>query len=173
MRIEDFKKEYPDLALKDYGQVDDMSVEEVRECFGLPESEFRPLLAEHNASRSEFIEYEEDLIFLDDALPELPRKLYTVRVLGYGEIPREALRNFATLHPEEFRAGKFWFPRNNVIYRSLSGAKGRAGMLAFNGVSCEVVECTPDWRVHETQREKLARLEAENAALRARLGEVA
>lgn len=173
MRIEDFKKEYPGVSLEHIGQIEDMTVEEVKECCGLPESEFRPLLAEHNAAHWELLGPDDDDYLVDGSLPELPKKLYMVRVLGYGEVPREALRNFATLHPEEFRAGRFWLPRTDVIYRSLSGAKGRAGMLAFNGVSCEVVECTPDWRMWETQREKLARLEAENAALRARLEEVA
>lgn len=101
---------------------------------------------------------------------ELPKKLYAVRILRYGPVPDSALEDFAERFPDAHAEGRFFYPSVDRVYRSKSGAEKRADLLAFNGVECEVVETSTDWHLHETQKQKLARLERENAELKARLG---
>lgn len=108
-----------------------------------------------------------------ETFEDLPKKLYRVRVLRVGVVPDVALEAFAERFPDAHAEGRFFYPKTDRIYLSKSGAMDRAELLRFNGVWCEVVECSPEWHLSESVGEKLARLEAENADLRARLGEVA
>lgn len=108
-----------------------------------------------------------------ETFDDLPKKLYRVRVLRVGVVPDVALEAFAERFPDAHADGRFFYPKSDRVYLSRSGALERAGLLRFNGVVCEVVECSPVWRVSELASEKLARLEAENAELRAKLLEVA
>lgn len=103
----------------------------------------------------------------------LPEKLYMVRILKYGVVPDFALEAFAERFPDAHAEGRFFYPSVDRVYRSLSGAQARADLLRFNGVWCEVVETTTGWRKHETRKEYVARLERENAQLRARIDALA
>lgn len=171
MDLTKFLNDYPARQVKDYIEfdVEGMSVEEAREVFGLPKDEFEVMLEQHKAAAEPLDADDEDC----DESPvadDLPRKFYAVRVLSYGEVPYEALRRFAGLYPDHFVQGDFWLPSSRRVYQSLSGAQGRADLLAFNGVECEVVETVADWRTYETLKEHVARLERENAELKAQLG---
>lgn len=108
-----------------------------------------------------------------ETFDDLPKKLYRVRVLRVGVVPDVALEAFAERFPDAHAEGRFFYPKADRVYLSRSGALERAELLRFNGVWCEVVECSPVWRLSESVSEKLARLEAENAELRERLEGVA
>lgn len=92
-----------------------------------------------------------------------PKKLYRIHVVGYHEPRPGALEAFA----DRFPGREFFHPSANRTYRSRSGALDRVALLDFNGVDAVVVEADPEWKVHETKEEKIARLEARVAELEA------
>lgn len=174
MNYNDFTGLYPEKTVTDFVDydVEDLTEEEVRKAFGVPESEFAQMLEQHLEASDEwaaiFTHYDETAYSPFE--PVLPQKFYTVRVLGFRDVTRDAVKRFASLYPEEFKAGKFWYPSFSRVYRSLSGARARADLLDFYGVECEVVETATDWRKHETKKEYVERLERENAEMRKELG---
>lgn len=97
---------------------------------------------------------------------DLPEKLYALEVTLAGPVPDATLSAFEDQHPGE----SFYYPSTRRVYRSVSAARARADLLRDCGCEVTVYECTPDWAVCETKQERIARLEAENAELRASLG---
>ncbi|MCT1367207.1 hypothetical protein [Kocuria sp. HSID16901] len=110
-------------------------------------------------------EFEENTV--EDLVSDLPDRLYKVEVIGGGPVPERTLANFAARYPEQ---KEFFYPSARRVYRSVSAARARADLLRDCGCDVTVYECTPDWAVCETKQERIARLEAENAELRASLG---
>lgn len=91
-----------------------------------------------------------------------PDKLYRVHVRSYGPPSAEAFEYFESNVSGE----EFYYPVAHRTYRSLSAAQSRASLLRFNGADAVVIAASPEWRLHETKDEKIARLEAEVAEMK-------
>lgn len=98
---------------------------------------------------------------------DLPQHLYKVEVLHWEALSEERYNEFFEKFPGR---EEFFYPSYSRIYRSLSGAKERAALLESCGASVAIYHVKPDWQVYESKSDRLARLERENAELKAQLG---
>lgn len=103
------------------------------------------------------------MVFHFDGSSDLPSRLFKVEVLATGPVPEYAREVFARKYPGR---EDFFYPSSARLYRSVSAARARADLLRDCGCVVAVYECRPEWTVSETQREKINRLEEENARLR-------